>query len=250
MDNHSDSATQAEGTDSVFDDTLSDYFSHREESPFIEPQEKPEVINLNDPAFNAKDWFPSKISWSIGGSGADGNDFTPDDFRLETIEDMAYVFALAAECYPEDFAEQRDFWLAAVEVAAQKREELETKINEATTVDMLVMAGIIPASQASITTIGKPYGNPAKRIIEKVLQDGKFPKQLKLSFGEKRLCVNKVPTLISEDDVRDLYNGLFGLRGYDEAIEAVSKTLVDKLTILFGVNNEEPLVEETSSEDE
>jgi hypothetical protein len=100
-------------------------------------------------------------------------------------------------------------------------------------VDMLVMAGLVSAKEAKNLPTYKVFARPDLKIIDTIKSSGRYPKDLHLSFSEDRLCVNKIPTVIKEDDVRDLYNGVFSLVGYEQAIDSAVKAITAKLDNLF-----------------
>jgi hypothetical protein len=100
-------------------------------------------------------------------------------------------------------------------------------------VDMLVMAGLISAEDAKTLPAYKVFARPDLKIIDTIKSSGRYSDDLHLSFSNDRLCVNKIPTVIKEDDVRDLYNGIFSLVGYEQAIDSAVKAITSKLDNLF-----------------
>ena len=84
------------------------------------------------------------------------------------------------------------------------------------------------------------------KIIGTIKSSGRYSDDLILSFSKGRICVNKVPTVIKEDDVINLYNGLFSLIGHEKAIDYAVNVITSKLDSLFmRRNHAESLDEKT-----
>lgn len=151
-----------------------------------------------------------------------------DKFSLRDSRDMAGFWADLAQVRPE-YSTEKDRWVDHVERAEENEREVEERLNEGIDPDMLALAGVI-STQAAKSMPHEPYARPDGVIMAKV--EVKF-KNLSLSFRKGRLCINKVPTTIMEDDLRDLYNGTFALKSYKEAVDAAVKVIEDKLSPLF-----------------
>lgn len=152
--------------------------------------------------------------------------------ELNNVDDLAKFWTDVAELYPE-YEEVKVSWVDASEKRKKRIEEIEDRINEGMEVDMLVMAGLVSAKEAKNLPTYKVFARPDLKIIDTIKSSGRYPKDLHLSFSEDRLCVNKIPTVIKEDDVRDLYNGVFSLVGYEQAIDSAVKAITAKLDNLF-----------------
>lgn len=153
-----------------------------------------------------------------------------DRLTLECSEDFADLWTDLAEIYPE-FEHTRNVWVSAV--TQKHRDELarESRISDGISPHLLALAGVMSIAEANdrVTT-----ARPDLKILYKVMLSGKFPDSLELAFCEGRLCVNQIPTTILEDDCRDLYNGIFSLKSYQEAVDTVVETIIQKLVPLFG----------------
>lgn len=102
-------------------------------------------------------------------------------------------------------------------------QELEERINENVVDDQLFMAGLdVERSGCKVV--------PSKAILDEI--QTKFA-DLKLKFREDRLYVNGAPTIILEDDVRDLYNGTLAFESPEAAISSVCNVLEKRLATIF-----------------
>ena len=90
----------------------------------------------------------------------------------------------------------------------------------------------------------KVFARPDLKIIDTIRSSGRYSEELHLSFSKDRLCVNKIPTVIKEQDVRDLYNGVFSLVGYEQAIDSAVNAITAKLDNLFLEKNDAESLEE------
>jgi hypothetical protein len=155
--------------------------------------------------------------------------------NLNNAEELSEFWTDVAEVYPE-YEEIKDFWVKISDEQKERREEIEDKLNEHfcdALPDLLVLSGLITKSEAQALPQYKTFARPDKKIIDTIKSSGKYPKEMDLSFSKDRLCINKVPTVIKEDDVRDLYNGMFSLVGYEQAIDSAVKAITSKLDNLF-----------------
>lgn len=108
----------------------------------------------------------------------------------------------------------------------------------------MFLSGVISSSEYK--ELGKNvFARPDLKIFQKIKESKKYSKEMELSFSNGRLCVNKVATIIKEDDVIDLYNGTFSLMGYEQAINVSVEAIDSKLSPLFAEQkNEESLDKE------
>ncbi len=95
--------------------------------------------------------------------------------------------------------------------------EFKSKTND----ESLCLAGLIDKDK--IKSIAPEH------IILKTVSDCYC--DMNLIFAHGILYVNKCPTIISEDDVRDLYNGMLAFTSYEEAVEMCVDVLKEKLAI-------------------
>lgn len=169
-----------------------------------------------------------------------------DQFQMTSSDDLAEFWTEYATVFPfDDYAKIRDYWVDCVEERKRKEQEMEDKINEFVAIDELVMAGLISAEEAKTLKPFEVFGRPDLKIIDSVHESKRYPKEMNISFENGKLCVNRVPTNIKEEDVRDLYNGMFSLVGYKQAIENAVKAITTKLDGLFGEEPKEDSNEES-----
>jgi hypothetical protein len=157
--------------------------------------------------------------------------------NLNDVDELTDLWTDVAELYPQ-YEEVKNFWAKTSNERNRKNEEIEDRINECIEVDMLVLAGVVSKNEAKTLPTYKVFARPDLKIIDTIKSSGRYSEDLTLNFSNNRLCVNKVPTVIKEDDVRDLYNGVFSLIGYEQAVETVVKAITSKLDILFLENND------------
>lgn len=93
---------------------------------------------------------------------------------------------------------------------------------------LLKLAGLIDKKEAEHLMQSEPSVN----FLNSLMSDEDLPK-MKLEFEKGKLCVNKVPTVICEDDVKDLYNGYASFHGAEEALKLVTITVKNRLMELF-----------------
>jgi hypothetical protein len=166
-----------------------------------------------------------------------------DKLEIKNADDLADLWSDVSELYPE-YSEIKDFWVKASEETHAKMIEIEDRINESVFSDMLVMAGVVSKQEADTLPVYQKFARPDLKIIDTIKASKRYPDNLILSFSQGKLCINQVPTVIMEDDVKDLYNGIFSLIGYEQAIKSTVDAITSKLDDLFmEKNNEESLDE-------
>lgn len=131
----------------------------------------------------------------------------------------------------------------SIEKKKQNLRDLEDRLNEHLGVfddDLLVLAGVLEEGERSTPAVTKPSGGSQidQEVLAKVLQLGRFPESLKISFQNKQFCVNGVPTNIKEFDVCCLYSGLAAFIPHDKAVTKVAKLICKRMTPLFGLPEE------------
>lgn len=152
--------------------------------------------------------------------------------NINDLDSMVDFWSDVSEIYPQ-YEDVKECWIKASEESNRIIEETENQVNQGVSGDILALAGIISAKEAKTIPVYKVFARPDLKIIDTIRLSGRYSKDLNLSFYKDRLCVNKIPTVIKEDDVRDLYNGIFSLVGYEQAIEAAVNAITSKLDSLF-----------------
>lgn len=119
----------------------------------------------------------------------------------------------------------------------QNLKDLEDRVNECEYSDqLLVLAGVLDSEEVDEKDVNRLNGsNVDHEVLQKVLELGNFPENLKISFSNKKFCVNDVPTNINEFDLCCLYNGLVAFTSHEKAITKVAKLICKRMTPLFGV---------------
>ena len=135
-----------------------------------------------------------------------------DDFTLSTLDDLESLWFAVSTGFPQ-FKDIADMYHKAIRRRDSKLKKMEERLSEHN-------------NQFSPTT-------PAKKIVNAIKKLNKYPEEMKLSFNKGRLCVNLVPTVIKERDLRHLYNGMMSLIGEKEAVDMVVKAITNKLDDLF-----------------
>lgn len=162
---------------------------------------------------------------------------------LNDLDNMVDFWSDVSEIYPE-YEDVKESWVKASDESNRKIEEIENRINEGVVADMLALAGIISAKDVKTQPAYKVFARPDIKIIDTIRSSGRYSEDLHLSFSKDRLCVNKIPTVIKEQDVRDLYNGIFSLVGYEQAIDSAVNAITSKLDDLFLEKNDAESLEE------
>ena len=202
--------------------------------PHAIPRTKPEGYTFKNMTAEEQKEFIQK--YESASKTIDHPEF--DDFELKDIDDVSNFWQVYAIIYPE-YEDVKQFFLNCVEDRNKKYKDMEDRVNEAVTNDMFAMAGLLTCEESKQLPAKSQYARPDLKIVDVINNSGKYPKELKISFSKDRLCINHIPTVIKEDDVRDLYNGVFSLIGYDIAIETAVKAITDKLDDLFGEERDE-----------
>ena len=161
-----------------------------------------------------------------------------DNFTINDLDSMVEFWTTYSAIYP-DYEHIKDLWLDSLIERNQRWRDREDRINESLNNEMFVMAGLMTKAESKNTQEIARFARPDLKIIDKINNSGRYPKELKISFSDDRLCINKVPTVIKEDDLRDLYNGMFSLIGYEQAIDTTVKAITAKLDELFVRENNE-----------
>jgi hypothetical protein len=149
-------------------------------------------------------------------------EFAPD-VPLQTAEDHAEFWGGSGN-------EHTDYWNKITQ--KRKREQLRLENNISRYCDepeLLCTAGIITKEEAEEMS---KIPRPDLDILDTLMDDEELP-EMELMFFEERLCINEVPTIIKEDDLRDLYNGYAAFNGPKEARKVVISTIKKFLMQLF-----------------
>lgn len=155
-----------------------------------------------------------------------------DKFSFRTTEEIAdfwHNFVTNDEDHESDYALIRDTWVAHANAIKKRNRDIQERIDYDVCADMLAMAGLMAPDDAKKAPRQK-FGRPDLVILEKLCQ--KYEGMI-LHFEDGHLCVNSCPTTIIEDDVRDMYNGIFSLRSYSDAIHETVVAIEKKLDPLF-----------------
>lgn len=113
----------------------------------------------------------------------------------------------------------------------QYRRELmrEERVDLHVNYDMMRMAGVL-AKDEEIPAIDVRKG---KRDIIYTLQEDDSLPEMEILFCENRLCINEVPTNITEEAVMSAYYGLASFRDHESAVTEVVAMVRNKLTPLY-----------------
>lgn len=129
-----------------------------------------------------------------------------------------------------------EYWQTAFEESCRIKRKRERNIRKSMSQpELLTMAGLMTAKEAK-ALIGSV--SPEENVLYKLKNSGNLPRNIQLSFDDGRLCVNDVPTIIREDDCRDMYNGNLAFEGPEKATEIVVQAIENELMKLF--RREEP----------
>jgi hypothetical protein len=141
----------------------------------------------------------------------------------------------------EDIAEEHIFvnedysLFNSIEKKKDNLRDLETRVNEVVySDDLLKLAGVIDEVESTEDDRHVISGNTNVEVLKRVKELGNFPENLKISFSEKKLCVNNVPTNVGEFELCCLYSGLLAFTSHDKAVNKVAKLICKKLQPLFG----------------
>lgn len=152
-----------------------------------------------------------------------------DNFHFKNYNDLTKFYKEICEIFPE-CEDVYSNWITESERLQKEAEELEFRANIGLTAELLLMAGVIEEKDLDNVEVRAWSTTPGETILKKV--ESNF-EEINLSFKDGKLSVNGAITCILEDDLRDLYNGLFGLRSYREAMDTCVAVVVEKLSPLF-----------------
>jgi hypothetical protein len=130
-----------------------------------------------------------------------------------------------------------------IETKKANLKELEDRVNEIVDDKLLRLAGVIEEDDSEELYcredyIEKEQVNTDQQVLAQIIEQGNFPESLKVSFSNKKLCINGTPTNINEFDVCCLYSGLSAFTSHDKAIVKIAKIICKKMTPLFGVKED------------
>jgi len=109
-------------------------------------------------------------------------------------------------------------------------------------VEFLALAGIINWDEVHVIV---EDGDSGRQAIRKAL--AKLYPNMTVSFADKMIRINTIPTTIPVDSVKHCYMGLAGLLNHKQAVEVIAGVMKQKLDPLFGEKVEEvPNVEKPS----
>lgn len=165
----------------------------------------------------------------------------PQNFRSYHWSDDAEEFA---EWHI--FANNDDSLSKCIEVKRQNVRDLEARVEKdfcGMGDDMLLLAGVITEQEKRANEDAKEWddlgrGQVAQEILAKVLKLEKFPESLQISFSNKKLCVNGVPTNMLEFDLCCLYSGLSAFTTHEKAVDKIAKLICKRMVPLFGERKE------------
>ncbi len=124
-----------------------------------------------------------------------------------------------------------------IEQKKKNIQELEDRINENVDEEIIYLAGLSKNPneiEASLDFVDK-------QIIKKIKELNIFDENIKFSFIDKKLCINKLQTTIQEFDLCCLFNGLLAFFDHETSITHVAKLVCEKLTLIL--EPKEPLAE-------
>lgn len=145
-----------------------------------------------------------------------------------------------------DFAELNPEWVEIAEIYECEKNEKIAKDEEHEEIlirhieeygpEVFALAGVMDSKE--VKEISEQIENksfvPARiEILDKVINEIEFSKDLKLDLYNKYLSVNGAPTKITEQSVKWSYMGLSALIGHEKAVEQISQIIKDKLQSLF-----------------
>jgi hypothetical protein len=147
-----------------------------------------------------------------------------------------------AECVDGDWADE-----LKIQATKQKSfyQGMEDAVNhEYLDPETLFLCGILGVEEFKDNN--ENWGRPDLVVLHKINQDSHLPKNMNLQFLNGYLCINTIPTIIKEDDVADMFNGLQALKSPKEACDDVVETVRKKLKVLFGKEEKQDEHTETS----
>jgi len=156
-----------------------------------------------------------------------------DEFDMSS-KNLAELFEGLAKD-DNGYEDAAKFWRENYNYWESKQEEIESKIHGVFPADILRLAGVINKKEEK--EIDESSSTGKADVLRAIVEDDRFPKSLKLSFGPY-LEVNGVPTLITTNSIKNAYMGLAALWSHDEAVAFVANILKEKLDVLFGFGKE------------
>jgi len=152
-----------------------------------------------------------------------------EDIQIDTVECMAEFWGNPQADSPSWAKEASYYWAKAARKRLLENKKLEARVDRyCAEPELLKLAGLIDKEEAQKLSTPRPD----LKILDTLMNDEELP-EMELTFFEERLCVNDVPTIIREDDLRDLYNGYQAFNGEEEAINIVVSTVKRLLTQIF-----------------
>lgn len=159
----------------------------------------------------------------------------PQSFR-------GYYWSNVAEEIAEEhiFVDDDHSLESAIKTKKQNLQDLEDRVNqEVYSDDLLVLAGVLGEGETTGRRLDKFNGeNASVDVLKRVLELGSFPENLKVTFSDKKLCVNGAATNINEFDLCCLYNGLVAFTSHEKAVTKIAKLICKRMMPLFGLRKD------------
>lgn len=152
-----------------------------------------------------------------------------DNIDVGNVDSLCDLWAGISETYPQ-YKYVYQYWNTKAEEDKRKTEEIENNvILENDDPETLALAGLV--SKEEVSKMKK--GRPDLQVLKMLRKSRVFPESMLLQFSHGRLCVNGVPTVVREEDVMDLYNGMSALSNKRRALTIVVRLITKKLKVLF-----------------
>ncbi len=151
------------------------------------------------------------------------------DVDISTVEGM-WEFWGGGGDHPGSYDNaEAEYWGKAARKKQRDWAKLEAQVvRHFSDPTMLFDAGIISKEEREKINPSRPD----LKILDTLMKDEELP-EMELTFFDGRLCINDVPTIIKEEDLRDLYNGYQAFNGEKEAVDLIVATVKRLLTQLF-----------------
>lgn len=121
--------------------------------------------------------------------------------------------------------------LLALEKNFSKYSENISKLN---TDENLFLSGLIKLEELEKNkTINDSIDYVDSQILKKIVELGKLPENISLTFYDNFLCINGTPTNIKEFNLCCLYNGFLNFVTHEKAVEKTAKFVVKKINNLY-----------------
>lgn len=121
--------------------------------------------------------------------------------------------------------------LLALEKNFSKYSENISKLN---TDENLFLSGLIKLEELEKNkTINDSIDYVDSQILKKIVELGKLPENISLTFYDNFLCINETPTNIKEFNLCCLYNGFLNFVTHEKAVEKTAKFVVKKINNLY-----------------